>query len=138
MFALISRTKSLAVTLSSISGFVADHTFAHIISLNPENVVEASENTDFWSSYNKAELVIADGAGIILAARILGIPAGERITGVDLMDKLIRQNPQKRILFVGARHNAATKTLEHFAHDLGVSGENWKAFPDVDKDNPQL
>lgn len=138
MFPLISRTKSLPETLSAIADFIATHKFAHVISLNPENFVEASENAEFQSSYTQAELIIADGTGIIVAAHILGIRVGERITGVDLIAQLVRIYPQKRILFVGAYHDAATQTLEHFACTLGVTGSGWKAFPDVDKNDPQL
>jgi N-acetylglucosaminyldiphosphoundecaprenol N-acetyl-beta-D-mannosaminyltransferase len=138
MFPLISRTISLSATLASIDSFLKTHEFAHIISLNPENLVEAVNNADFQSTYEQAELVIADGVGILYAAHSLNISVGDRITGVDLMSLLIHKYPEKRILFVGAYHNTAQETLEYFAKKTSTSGAHWTALPDIDKNDPGL
>ncbi len=138
MFPLISRTKSLSATLASIDSFLKTHEFAHIVSLNPENLVEALNNDDFKSTYERAELVIADGIGILHAAHTLHIQVGEKITGIDLMSELIHKYPEKRIVFVGAHHNAAQQTLEYFADKAGILGKHWAAFPDIDKNDTGL
>lgn len=138
MFSSLSKTKSLSVTLASIDTYIKAHKFAHIISLNPENFVEALHNDDLKSAYSRAEIVIADGIGILIAANILSLPAGDRITGVDLMNQLIRIYAQKNICFVGAHHNAAQRTLEYFATETKTTVSQWKAFPDVAKDDPRL
>ncbi len=138
MFSFISRTKSLSATLASIDSFLKMREFAHIVSLNPENLVEAVNNADFKSTYERAELIIADGVGIIHAAHALNISVGDRITGVDLMSELVHRYPEKRIVFVGSYHNTAQETLEYFAKKIGTSGTHWTAYPDVDKNNSGL
>lgn len=138
MISLISRTKSLLATLGTIGNFMKTHEFAHIVSLNPENMIEATENPEFKRVYDRAELIIADGIGILAAARILNVSVGEKVTGIGLMDMIVRKYPEKRIVFVGAHHNAAQKTLEHFMHETEGSASDWTAFPDVDRNDSDL
>lgn len=138
MFPLISRTKSLSATLASIDSFLKTNEFAHIVSLNPENLVEAVNADDIKSTFERAEIIIADGIGILHAAHILDIGVGDKITGIDLMSQLIMRYPEKRIAFVGAFNDVAQKTLEYFISKTGMSGTNWKALPNVDKNDPSL
>jgi len=138
MFSFISRTTSLPVTLASVDIYVKARRFAHVISLNPENFVEALHNNDLKSVYSQAEIIIADGIGILVAANILNVPVGDRITGVDLMGQLIHKYAQKNICFVGAHNNAAQKALEYFAIETKTSSTQWKAFPNVAKDDLTL
>lgn len=138
MFPLISRTKSLLATLASIDSFLKTNEFAHIVSLNPENLVEAVNADDFKSTFERAEIIIADGIGILHAAHILDIAVGDKITGIDLMSQLIMRYPEKRIVFVGAHNNTAQQTLEYFADKTDTSGAHWTAFPNVDKNDPGL
>lgn len=95
-------------------------------------------NPDFMTAYEHAEVMIADGVGILVAGKFLGVPCGERITGVDLMRLLIEKYPEKRIVFVGAHGNAAQKTLENLAKQTDATAFPWIAFPDVDKNDPTL
>ena len=138
MFPLISRTKSLSATLASIDNFLKTNEFAHIVSLNPENLVEAVNADDFKSTLERAEIIIADGIGILHAAHILNFAVGDKITGIDLMSELILKYPEKRIVFVGALRDNAQRTSEYFAKKTGTSGTHWKVFPDVDKNDPGL
>lgn len=138
MFHLIQRTKSLQATIASIDGFVRMGEFAHIISLNPENLVEATKNSNFRSVYSRAEVIIADGAGIVVAAKVLGIGCGDRIAGVDLMSELIRKYQKKNIVFIGGYRDAAMRTMTHFLSTLQLTEHTWTAFADSDKNDPTL
>jgi N-acetylglucosaminyldiphosphoundecaprenol N-acetyl-beta-D-mannosaminyltransferase len=61
-----------------------------VVTVNPEFVMEAQSNTTFRASINEAALVVADGMGIVWAARILQTPLPERITGIDTLTALAR------------------------------------------------
>jgi N-acetylglucosaminyldiphosphoundecaprenol N-acetyl-beta-D-mannosaminyltransferase len=65
----------------------------HIATINPEFIVEASRNPAFRSILATVDLATADGAGIILAAKLRGIPVrlSDRITGVTLTQLLLRE-----------------------------------------------
>lgn len=138
MFQLIQRTKSHEATIAIIDSFVRIQDFAHIISLNPENLVEATKNTEFASAFNRADVVIADGAGILIAAKFLGIPSGDRITGIDLMNSLIQKYQDKTIVFVGGFRDAARRTMKHFASVHHRAKHSWTAFTEADKHDPTL
>lgn len=83
--------------------------FAHIVSLNPENLVISKENNEFKKILQTAQIKIIDGTGIVLAAKLLKIKAGERYPGVDLMSDLIKQAVigRLRVLLIGGKGNLA-------------------------------
>ncbi|MFA5137049.1 MAG: WecB/TagA/CpsF family glycosyltransferase [Patescibacteria group bacterium] len=83
--------------------------FFHIVSLNPENIVIALQNRTFKRVVKKARLTIIDGVGIVLAARLLQLQAGERYPGVDLMENLISHagKGRLRVLLLGGKRNLA-------------------------------
>lgn len=137
MFDYISKTKKLSETLETIESYVTKHKFAHIISLNTENFVEASKNPEFQKAFSHAEIVIADGVGIGIAGRLLGMPVGDRITGVDLMKELVGRYKDKRILFVGGNGDTAQHTLGYFSSLFGTN-HAWSAILDANKHDPGL
>ena len=138
MFSLIGRTKSLATTLATIARLVHSREFAHIISLNTENFVIQIEHKEFHSAFVRAEVVIADGVGIRFAAKVLGIPMGDRITGVDLMRELVMHYKDKKILFLGGAFGSAERTMNHFKKIFRLSNPEWMALSQVDKNDQEL
>jgi len=104
--------------------------FLHIVSLNPENLVIAQENEKFRKALNDAQIRIVDGFGIVLASKILNVEAGERVTGINLMKKLIDTASKMRlkVLLIGGRPNLALRLAECYgkkypeAEFLGIEG----------------
>ena len=88
--------------------------FFHIVSLNPESLVIVQEDKEFKKVIETAQIKIIDGVGIVLAARILGIHIGERVTGVELMEGLMKlaEKMRLRVLFVGGRPNLALRCAQ--------------------------
>lgn len=91
--------------------------FCHIVSLNPENAIIALKRKEFEKVMMTAQISIADGIGIVLAARILGIAVGRRITGVDLMSKLIHMAGimRLRVLLIGGNPNLALRLTQCYS-----------------------
>lgn len=58
---------------------------AYVVTLNGALLVQAAQDPDLRALVNGAGLVTADGMGVILAARILGIHLPERVAGIDLV-----------------------------------------------------
>ncbi len=85
--------------------------FCHIVSLNPENIVVTQDDKVFKKVIQTARIKIIDGIGIVLAARILSVPIGDRLTGVDLMGRLMELvgNMRLTVLLVGGRGDLALK-----------------------------
>jgi N-acetylglucosaminyldiphosphoundecaprenol N-acetyl-beta-D-mannosaminyltransferase len=56
----------------------------HVVTVNPEFVMEARRNPAFAAVLAAADLATPDGFGLLLAARALGTPLRGRATGVEL------------------------------------------------------
>jgi N-acetylglucosaminyldiphosphoundecaprenol N-acetyl-beta-D-mannosaminyltransferase len=89
----------------------------HIVSLNPENIVVSTENQLFKRVLETAQIKIIDGIGIVLAARWLGVEAGERVTGVGLMEELLKRASDRRlrVLMIGGKENLALGLAECYS-----------------------
>ncbi len=83
--------------------------FLHIVSLNPENLVVTTENESFKKIVETAQIKIIDGVGTVLAGQLLGVEVGERVTGVGLMEELIKvaSDRRLRVLMIGGKENLA-------------------------------
>lgn len=62
---------------------------------NPEFLVEASKDSDFRDLLNKADINLPDGIGLLWASRILGRPIKERVSGADVVEKLLEVGNKK-------------------------------------------
>lgn len=60
----------------------------HVVTLNPEYVMAAQRDPDFAVALGHADLVTADGAGVVAAARLIHGVSVDRLTGVELMEWL--------------------------------------------------
>lgn len=70
--------------LASIAAWIAagDRTY-QICTVSPEFVMIAQENPDFMRVLREADLCVADGVGLLFAARYVGHALPERVTGSD-------------------------------------------------------
>jgi N-acetylglucosaminyldiphosphoundecaprenol N-acetyl-beta-D-mannosaminyltransferase len=98
-----------------------------LITVNPEFVMAAQHDPFFRQSINEAALVIPDGIGVVWAARYLGKPAPERVTGVDTLIELARRAAIKgyRFYLLGAAPGvaeAAGERLQALAPGLQIAG----------------
>lgn len=62
---------------------------SYVVTPNSEIVYEAMHSEDLCTLLNQAELVLPDGAGVVLASRILNTPLKEKVAGVDFADNLL-------------------------------------------------
>lgn len=72
--------------------------------LNPHSYVVAQRDESFFSALKRADWIIPDGIGIVLAGRILGRPLTERITGFDVFDGVMRKLNERSgsVFFLGS------------------------------------
>ena len=90
---------------------------------NPEIVMIAEKDEKFKDIMNGAELMVADGIGVIKAASILGTPLPERIPGIELGEAMIEYCASKGealpVYFLGSKpgvaEQAAVKLKEKYA-----------------------
>jgi N-acetylglucosaminyldiphosphoundecaprenol N-acetyl-beta-D-mannosaminyltransferase len=105
------RPRTLKQILEEINTHLDKEMFIHIVSLNPEILVFAQKDNHFRSILNNAEVKLVDGVGVSLAARLLNLSVGERVTGADLMKLLIETADKKHlhVLILGSDKDTASK-----------------------------
>lgn len=115
----------------------------HIVSLNPENLIIATEDDSFKRIIKTAQMKIVDGVGIVLAGRWLGIEVGERVTGVGLMEDMVKMASDRRlrVLMIGGKENLALWLSECYSERFseakfkGIQGIKNIQKPEVDEED---
>ena len=74
-----------------------------VISVNPERIMHAGRDPAFGAVLRGADLALADGAGVVWAARRQGRPLPERVAGVDFVEALAARGAAQgwRFFFLG-------------------------------------
>lgn len=85
-----------------------------IVTPNSEIVIDANENSELMEFIEKANLVVPDGIGLVIGSKIVGHPLEERVTGIDLMENLLKyaDENKKRIYLLGAKDGIASMAGE--------------------------
>jgi N-acetylglucosaminyldiphosphoundecaprenol N-acetyl-beta-D-mannosaminyltransferase len=96
-------------TIELLARWCGDSQFARarwFACVNPHSVETALRDPAFGAAIRSADLVTADGTGIVIASRILRGRIPERVCGPDifpmLCEKLNRERPGTRMFFLGA------------------------------------
>ena len=59
-----------------------------VIAVNPEKMVRAQQDANLLACLREARLLIPDGVGVVLAARLLGLGRMQRVAGCELMPEI--------------------------------------------------
>ena len=80
-----------------------------MVTINPEFTIAARNDRRFYQVLRKADLAVADGIGIVWAARLLGDRLPERVGGIDLVERLAERAARDGygIFFLGAAPGVA-------------------------------
>lgn len=126
--------------------------FHYVFTPNSEMVMAAENDKEFENILNSADLLTADGIGIIYASKILGRKISERAAGYDISLKLIEKmaDPGKTLYLFGAApgiaETAASKLKEKYPgliiaglHDgYFDSEEEKKIIADINEKKPDV
>jgi len=119
--------------LDKIEKFLESDNSHYIVTANPEIIMTAQKDREFRKIINKADIVVADGIGLLWASKFLSIVKSnknilpERITGIDLIYKIARrfQNSNYSIFFLGGENDvaeSAAKKLKQEFSNLKIAG----------------
>ncbi|MCC2250630.1 MAG: WecB/TagA/CpsF family glycosyltransferase [Bacillota bacterium] len=88
-----------------------------IVTANPEVVMKANHDQQFMQHLQHATYVVADGIGIVKAAKLLNQPLPERVTGYDTMIDLLKlaDKNRYRIFLLGAKEGTLEKTVNEIS-----------------------
>lgn len=119
---LHETVERLSVRIEEQRGLAA-HTprrTAQVVTLNPEMLMRARTQPGLRALICAAEYVVADGVGILWAARMLGTPLPERVTGVELTRSLAQRAAERgyRLFLLGAAPGVAEEAAGRLERDF--------------------
>lgn len=108
---------SYGEVLDSIEKFIHSGGPHILVCANPEILMYAQRKPEYRDYVNGADLVTADGVGVLWASRILGSPLKERVPGTDLAYSLARLSSEKgySLYFLGGEPGIAEKAASNLA-----------------------
>ena len=87
----------------------------YAVTPNPEIVEVCREDPEAMKAVNGADLVLADGIGVIYGAKMLGTPLKGRVTGIGFAQELMARMAEngKSLYLLGAKPGVAEKAAEN-------------------------
>ncbi|MED4970384.1 WecB/TagA/CpsF family glycosyltransferase [Parageobacillus toebii] len=86
-----------------------------IVAVNPEKLIAANKDENVKQLINSATYQIPDGIGVVLASKLKGGRITSRVTGIDMMERLIELSAKKgyRVFLYGAKEEVVKKAKEN-------------------------
>jgi N-acetylglucosaminyldiphosphoundecaprenol N-acetyl-beta-D-mannosaminyltransferase len=108
---------SMTETLDFIARAIQDGGHLHHTVVNAGKIVAMQKDPQLRESVINADLINADGQGVVWASRLLGKPLKERVAGIDLMEELVRMASRDhyKVFFLGAKEEIVTSVVRHYS-----------------------
>lgn len=108
------------VTMEEASNQVVEYLLGKdqhtVFTPNPEIIMEAQEDPELMRILKQADLVVADGIGVVLASKILKVKRlPERVGGFDLMQQVLDKIKDKniKVYFLGSKPGVAEAAAQN-------------------------
>jgi N-acetylglucosaminyldiphosphoundecaprenol N-acetyl-beta-D-mannosaminyltransferase len=91
-----------------------------VLTINPEMVITGQRNDEIRELYRRANIVVADGVGITLAAKIMGRRGINRYPGIDLASDLMREYAKTgtRVYLLGGQPEVAKRAATKLEKEI--------------------
>ncbi|MBQ3593593.1 MAG: WecB/TagA/CpsF family glycosyltransferase [Clostridia bacterium] len=92
-----------------------------VVTPNAEIAKDALDNKEFGELIKKAEVIVADGAGVVLASKILGKPLKEKVAGIELFQNLLPEfaKNKNRVFLFGSKPGVAAEAARIMKEKYG-------------------
>lgn len=132
---------SMEETIERIEEIIKRRVPTQHVVINASKVNLMEKDLKLRKIVNECPLINADGASIVWAAKKLGIPLEERVTGIDLFLKLVELSEEKgyKIYLFGAKEEVVAKVKKIFNDKypkLQIVGYRNGYF--TEKDEPEI
>ncbi|MFD2265576.1 WecB/TagA/CpsF family glycosyltransferase [Lacibacterium aquatile] len=121
LFGYRISSQPLAPTVAAALEAVDDkRTCSYLACANPHSVVEADHDPAFRRALCEADMLVPDGAGIVLAAKLLKLAPLERLAGHDVFTGVmsaLNARGRGRIFFLGSTPAVLAKIRAQVAKD---------------------
>jgi N-acetylglucosaminyldiphosphoundecaprenol N-acetyl-beta-D-mannosaminyltransferase len=114
--------KSLSLAIEDSLQVAGEKTSQRVFACaNPHSLVVAQRDLEFKVALQQANLVVVDGIGASLMARIAGLRLGPRITGMDYFQGILNALQRRgngRVFFFGSSPYVLDRIAKRFAVDV--------------------
>lgn len=107
---------TMSETISIIKQVIQKRQQIHHVVVNAGKIVAMQTDQKLRQSVNNSDLINADGQAVVWASKFLNKPLRERVTGIDLMQKLVEIAYLKeyKIFFFGAKEEVVKNVVEKY------------------------
>ena len=106
-------------SVSIIDSLIDQGGFHQIATANVDFLNKAAVDPELMEILHSCELVLPDGMPLVWASRLMGTPLKERVTGADLLPRLLELSVQKkrRIFLLGATEDCSNFALQRVCRE---------------------
>lgn len=106
-------------TIARVEELIAAGKPVQHVAINASKINLMRKDESLRRIVNNCPIISADGASILLAARILGVPVPQRVTGCDLFQRLVAVAGKKgySVYLLGARQEVVEAVAEIFRRE---------------------
>jgi N-acetylglucosaminyldiphosphoundecaprenol N-acetyl-beta-D-mannosaminyltransferase len=117
---------------------IESRVFVQHMAINAAKLVAMRDDARLRQSVAQCELVTADGQAVVWASRLLSDALPERVTGIDLMERLLARAAEKgyRVYVLGAKREVlecAVNRIRSDFPDLELAGYRDGYYDDADE-----
>lgn len=114
MFGITMNSLTLEEAFAAVTRQIETREPGYILTPNVDHVFDFQRNAEFRDAYQNGFLVLADSTPILWAAKALGTPIAQKISGSDLVYWLTEYAARKgySIFFFGAAEGIAAEAAE--------------------------
>lgn len=142
----------MAGAVDYIDNLIQNNVKSMVVTPNSEMIVLARKDQELADVLNKADLSVPDGAGVVLASKLLNNPVPERVAGFDLMKETFKLANKRgySIYLLGGEPGvvdlASKKILEDYPelkiigthHGFLAGGLEEEVFAELNKIKPDI
>ncbi|WP_379137418.1 WecB/TagA/CpsF family glycosyltransferase [Paenibacillus sp. sgz500958] len=131
---------TLDETVQHLTGCIEDHHPRpyHLITANPEIAVASQSDELLRTIIQEADLIVPDGIGIVLASRRRRDPIPERVTGYDLLLRLLQEGNERgwSFYFLGTDEGTSAQAAQRISTmypNLKIAGRHHGFFTEAEE-----
>ena len=104
---------TMTETVAGIASRLDSGTFTQHVVVNVAKLVNMQKDRQLLASVQECDIVNIDGAGVVLAGRLLGFDIPERVAGIDLFMRLLQLAEERgeKVFFLGAAEQVVEKAV---------------------------
>ncbi len=108
-------------TLSIIDKSIQKRLAIQHIVVNAAKMVYMQKDKELYESVVNSDIINADGMAVVWAAKFLGQPLPEKVSGIDLMVNLVALAAKQnyKVFFFGAKEEVVITVVENYSKQYG-------------------